>query len=101
MNAYRTRLAITVALWITIALAGFATAVWQLWNWLLPDLFHVPEIGYWQACGLLGLCWLLFGGWRWSGLPSRSTVPDRALGDDEREALRRMIAARQERSEVR
>ena len=23
-----------------------------LWNWLIPDLFHGPQITFWQACGL-------------------------------------------------
>jgi len=33
-----------------------------LWNWLLPPLFGWPEIGFWQALGLLALCRILFGG---------------------------------------
>src|ERR1700753_2208611 len=98
MNAYRTRIAITVVLWIVIALAGFGTAVWQLWNWLLPDLFHLPEIGYWQACGFMGLCWLLFGGWRWSSLPTRSASASRVLRAEEREALQHVLAAKTDRA---
>lgn len=37
--------------------------VMLLWNWLLPSLFGWPEIGFWQALGLLALCRILFGGW--------------------------------------
>ena len=33
-----------------------------LWNWLLPSLFGVREITFWQAFGLLALCRILFGG---------------------------------------
>jgi hypothetical protein len=33
-----------------------------LWNWLLPPLFNWPQIGFWQALGLLALCRILFGG---------------------------------------
>lgn len=33
-----------------------------LWNWLLPALFGWPQIGFWQALGLLALCRILFGG---------------------------------------
>ena len=33
-----------------------------LWNWLMPDLFHLPAISFWQAAGLLLLCKILFGG---------------------------------------
>jgi len=52
-----------------IFIAGFGEAVQQLWNLLLPDIFGLPSIGFWQAVGLLALSWLLFGGWH--GLPWR------------------------------
>jgi len=32
-----------------------------LWNWLIPGLFNVPTIGYWQAMGLLVLAKIIFG----------------------------------------
>jgi len=31
-----------------------------LWNWLMPSIFGLPEIGFWQACGLQLLAILLF-----------------------------------------
>ena len=45
-------------------LAGFVQAVHYLWNWLMPRLFGLHAIGFWQAVGLLTLSWMLFGGWR-------------------------------------
>ena len=33
-----------------------------LWNWLMPDIFGLPLIGYWQAWGLILLSHLLFKG---------------------------------------
>jgi hypothetical protein len=33
-----------------------------LWNALMPGIFGLPEVGYWQAVGLLVLGHLLFGG---------------------------------------
>ncbi len=33
-----------------------------LWNWLLPALFGMKMIGFWQAVGLLILSRILFGG---------------------------------------
>jgi hypothetical protein len=33
-----------------------------LWNWLMPDIFGLHPISYWQAFGLLFLSKLLFGG---------------------------------------
>jgi hypothetical protein len=40
------------------ALLGFG--VMALWNWLMPEIFGLPEIDYWQAVGLFVLCHLLF-----------------------------------------
>jgi hypothetical protein len=42
--------------------AIFGFAVMWLWNHLMPVLFTVRPIGYWQAVGLLILARLLFGG---------------------------------------
>jgi len=44
------------------ALIGWA--VMGLWNWLLPAIFAARAITYWQALGLMALCWILFGGLR-------------------------------------
>lgn len=40
----------------------FAFPVMLLWNWLLPVIFGVTTITYWQAFGLFFLCGLLFKG---------------------------------------
>jgi hypothetical protein len=55
---------VKVALFVTIAIAGFGQAVLHLWNWLMPSLFGLHEITFWQAVGLMALSWILFGGWR-------------------------------------
>ena len=31
-----------------------------LWNWLMPELFHLPVISFWQAIGLNFLSSILF-----------------------------------------
>jgi len=41
--------------------------VMHLWNWLLPMLFAVRTINFWQALGLLLLCRILFGRWNHGG----------------------------------
>lgn len=41
-------------------LLGFV--VQALWNWLMPPIFGLPEITYWQAWGLFLLAHLLLGG---------------------------------------
>lgn len=40
----------------------FGYFVMLLWNWLLPPLFHVGTINYWQAFGLVILAKIFFGG---------------------------------------
>lgn len=47
---------------IAVVIAVKSVAIFYLWNYLVPDLFHGPQITYLQALGLLGLCKLLFGG---------------------------------------
>lgn len=37
-----------------------AFPVMSLWNWLCPDLFHLPTITYWQAVALPVLLRLLW-----------------------------------------
>jgi hypothetical protein len=39
-------------------------AVMSLWNWLMPSIFSVHAITYWQALGLVVLSWILFRGFR-------------------------------------
>jgi len=41
---------------------GFSFAVMLLWNALIPDIFGLGIISFWQALGLLVLSRLLFGG---------------------------------------
>ena len=41
--------------------AGFAAVVMLLWNWLIPVIFGLGAICFWQALGLLVLCRILFG----------------------------------------
>jgi hypothetical protein len=62
MNPRKGILIFKILIFITIIVAGFGSAVLYLWNWLMPPIFGLPQITYWQALGLLGLSWLLFGG---------------------------------------
>jgi hypothetical protein len=43
-----------------LALGGLVVQL--LWNWLLPPLFGVPAVTFWQALGVLALSRILFGG---------------------------------------
>ncbi len=43
-------------------LALLGLLVMLLWNWLMPDIFGLKQINYWQAWGLLILSTILFQG---------------------------------------
>jgi len=47
---------------IIAAIAAFAAITMLLWNWLMPAIFGLPLLSYWQAAGVLVLSRLLFGG---------------------------------------
>ena len=47
------------ALWLVVGLLTAAPLMW-LWNWLIPKLFGLPEVGFFEAFGLLFLTKLLF-----------------------------------------
>ncbi|HEY3204516.1 MAG TPA: hypothetical protein VGL03_12760 [Thermoanaerobaculia bacterium] len=47
-----------------VVFAGMIWAVFALWNWLMPTIFGLHTITYWQALGLMALSWILFRGFR-------------------------------------
>jgi hypothetical protein len=57
-----------VGLGILFAVGGialfalFGWFVMLLWNWLMPEIFGLKEVTYWQAWGLMILSWILFKG---------------------------------------
>ncbi len=56
-----------MAIVMIAVVGGMGEGVHELWNWLMPVIFHLPLIGYWQGVGLLALSWVLFGGFGWLG----------------------------------
>jgi MFS family permease len=52
-------IALTIAFALFILLGGLV--VQWLWNWLVPDIFGLRQLTFWQALGLLALCRILFG----------------------------------------
>ncbi len=56
------------AIFIPIAIAAgvfiFGSAVMLLWNNILPAVFGIGTITFWQAIGILILSKILFGGFR-------------------------------------
>jgi hypothetical protein len=73
--------------------------VMHLWNWLLPMLFGVRTINFWQALGLVLLSRILFGGC--GGHGHNHGGPHRFSGDrwkkrspEERDQFRQEMRAR-------
>jgi len=47
-----------------IGIFVFGSIVMLLWNALMPDIFNLRQIDFWQALGLLVLAKILFSGFR-------------------------------------
>ncbi len=58
---------ICFAIIIALAIFGFSYITMELWNWLMPDIFGLKMITYWQALGLLILGKILFSGFGGKG----------------------------------
>ncbi len=48
--------------------------VMVLWNYLMPDLFNLPSLNYWQAMALLVFCRILFGGFHFKKPEGRKAM---------------------------
>lgn len=79
---------------LAVTVVGFVTS--GLWNWLLPGLFGVPAISFWQAIGLFLLSRILFGRVGRGRFGRRTRNPRFARGwasltPEERERFRRAM----------
>jgi hypothetical protein len=88
-----------IAVVFLIIAAGFGSAVLYLWNWLMPDIFGLKPITYWQALGLMGLSWILFragflGTPRRYWGPPHGTEQGRGLTPEQRERFRQGLECR-------
>jgi len=45
---------------LILACLLFGLPLQILWNWLMPTIFNLPYITFWQACGLQLMATLLF-----------------------------------------
>ena len=71
----------------------FGLLVMALWNWVMPDIFGLPEISYWQGWALVVLAHILFkagGGGESGGKKIRREVSREVRGEVER-AIRREV----------
>ncbi len=99
-NAYGRRFYF-YAPFILIALGVFGAATMLLWNAIMPLLFNLPIITFWQAVGLLVLSRLLFGLGRshspWGYSPWRAKLRDKVAKmtpEERREFYKKMHTMR-------
>jgi hypothetical protein len=57
-NSLEMILGIIGILILAVILFGYPTML--LWNWLMPTIFNLPYITFWQACGINLLASILF-----------------------------------------
>ncbi len=65
----RSKSPIEIVGWVLLGIIGitaliilFGFVIMWLWNWLMPDLFGLSTITFWQAMGICLLSKILFGG---------------------------------------
>ncbi|HEY1575528.1 MAG TPA: hypothetical protein VGF82_00445 [Terracidiphilus sp.] len=74
----------------------FGELVMHLWNWLLPPIFGLHMITFWQALGILLLSRILFGSWGSGGGNRRGRRREKweKMTPEERERMRHGWAGR-------
>ncbi len=76
----------------------FGLVVMALWNWLMPGIFGIRPIAYWEAWGLVLLAHILFKAGRWDHGRGRNDHP---RSEDWKERFRRRFKDRSSWSECR
>jgi hypothetical protein len=76
---------------LLVAIMGLLTFV--LWNALMPAIFGLPPIGFWQALGLLLLSRVLFGRFGPRFNKSRFARGWKSLTPDERVRFRQAMGS--------
>ena len=92
MRRLRFLIVAKIALIAAVAATVLGFIVMELWNVLIPGIFGLRPIDFWQALGLLVLCKILFGGFRpgRGGPPWRRRMRERweKMTPEERERFR-------------
>ena len=90
MRGHRFARAARFILFAIVAALALGFIVMHLWNWLMPPVFGLRIIGFWQALGLLLLSKILFGGFPWRTLGRHALAPphDGTLGANDARGTR-------------
>lgn len=73
----------------------FGSVVMLLWNWLMPEIFGLKTLSYWQAWGVLALSCILFG--RIGGGGGKGSSSDRKRKRKLRSYIREQIEEEKEK----
>jgi hypothetical protein len=83
---------------VIVAFTVFGFVTTHLWNYLMPGLFGLRTLTFWQAVGLIVLGRLLFGGFgpRFGGGPWRRHMKERweQMTPEDREKFREGMRGR-------
>lgn len=71
MRRFRARKIAGIIALAIIGVIAFGSIVMLLWNALMPEIFHLPAITFWQALGLFLLTKILFSSFRGGGPKAR------------------------------
>jgi len=94
---YRVGRAVKMVIFVLLAAVIFGFGTEYLWNWLMPGLFGLHAITFWQALGLVVLGKILFGGvhrhgggrgWRRGGWDRRFGQRWNQMSEEERARFR-------------
>jgi hypothetical protein len=60
-------------------LSAISYTVMLLWNWLMPVIFQLPSISFFQAAGLFALSKILFSSFNFNGRNKRMAFNNQAI----------------------
>jgi hypothetical protein len=64
---------------ILFGLSAISYIVMLLWNWLMPVIFQLPTISFFQAAGLFALSKILFSSFNFNGRNKRMAFENQAM----------------------
>jgi hypothetical protein len=67
MKGYRFIKGLKLVMFVIAASFLFGFLIMHLWNWLMPTVFGLNQVTFWQALGLFVLSKILFGGFHRHG----------------------------------
>ncbi|HRG58703.1 MAG TPA: hypothetical protein PK323_07055 [Bacteroidia bacterium] len=66
---------------LIFGLSAISFIVMQLWNWLMPVIFQLPSISFFQAAGLFALSKILFSSFNFNGRNKRGPFNNQEMNE--------------------